>query len=230
MNTKYIIGDLLDSFLTNGGEAKVKAQVVNSRRNEVSVEDATYRAKHVILAAGSGTRALCELKVKVVRSPLLVVKPALTDVNFIKMHPIISQTLNHLYHNTGKGDYSLIGNARYYEPDGDLDEAALQRDLVAMVGKVFRRRLKLENTALYFGYKSELVGEKQLRNYQYHIIETDHGTVTLPGKMTLAFSLAVNVCKYFGIDPSSALPPLQPQCSPDLVGSAVHYEKFLSLP
>jgi hypothetical protein len=51
----------------------------------------------------------------------------------------------------------------------------------------------------------------QPRNYQYQIVEGQHAVAVLPGKMSLAFSLAVNVCRHFGIDPATRLPEVRQQ-------------------
>ena len=40
-----------------------------------------------------------------------------------------------------------------------------------------------------------------MRNYLYHIIDRDTHTLALPGKFSLCFSLAVNVCRHFGFEP-----------------------------
>jgi hypothetical protein len=160
---------------------------------------------------------------------LLVVRPALTDVNFVRMHPVISRTINHIYHSSLEGDYSVIGSARYYPLDPGLDTGRVHREMLEHVCRVFRRDIDPAHTSVYYGYKTELVGEKQLRNYQYHIIETDHCVVALPGKMTLAFSLAANVCRHFGIDPCCNVPTFEPDAGADLVSHAMHYETFLGM-
>jgi hypothetical protein len=195
----------------------------------VTDQSGSHQARHVVMAAGRGTGALSGLNLKVVQSPLLVVRPALTDVNFVRMHPVISQTINHIYHSTAEGDYSVIGSARYYPLDPDLDTKRIHREMLDQVCRVFQREIDPARTSIYFGYKTELVGAKQLRNYQYHILETKEGVVALPGKMTLAFSLAVNVCRHFGIDPCSNIPSFGVNTGSDLVSPATHYETFLGM-
>ena len=229
MNTRLIITDLVNSFLTGGGQVKLDARVARVRRGAVTDQNGTHHARHVIVAAGRGTASLSGLNLKVVQSPLLVVRPALTDVNFVRMHPVITQTINHIYHSSVEGDYSVLGSARYYPLDPKLDVHRIHREMVEHASRVFRRDIELDHTSIYFGYKTELVGAKQLRNYQYHILETEDCLVALPGKMTLAFSLAVNVCRHFGIDPCSNVPPFNPDVGADLVSNAAHYETFLSM-
>jgi hypothetical protein len=65
--------------------------------------------------------------------------------------------------------------------------------------------------ALYFGTKTEALNGRQRRNYQYQIVEGRDAVAVLPGKMSLAFSLAVNVCRHFGIDPATRLPDVRHQ-------------------
>lgn len=48
----------------------------------------------------------------------------------------------------------------------------------------------------YLGYKTEIVAQSGERNYQYLVREVDDGVfAVVPGKFSLAFSLAVNMFK-----------------------------------
>jgi len=230
MNSEYIISDLIASYLSHGGKIKLDTKISKIEKGKVyDTNDNSYGATNIVLTAGKGIKELSNLNLKIVKSPLLVIKPALTDINFIKMHPIISETLNHIYHKTPEGDYSVIGNATYYDPNDPLDEDKMHGVILDKINKVFNLAIDKKSTSLYFGYKTELTDLTQLRNYQYHIIETDNYTIAVPGKMTLAFSLAVNVCKHFGVDPcvqfSSAI---RPDPSIDIC-RPTHYQKFLGI-
>jgi hypothetical protein len=54
---------------------------------------------------------------------------------------------------------------------------------------------------IYFGCKTEVTSSSSLRNYLYHIVDRETYTLALPGKFSLCFSLAVNMCRHFGIEP-----------------------------
>ena len=122
MNTRLIIEDLLRSFLGHGGLIKTETKVRSIDEGCVTA-DATsaegpvkIRARHIILTTGKGSTVFSP-NIRAVMSPLLVVCPALVDINFIKMSPDMKDTINHIYHRFNGLDYSLIGNAAYHDPE-----------------------------------------------------------------------------------------------------------------
>jgi glycine/D-amino acid oxidase-like deaminating enzyme len=211
LNTPRLTADLLNTFLAAGGELRTGAPVERVERGRVHSRGTSDRCRHVIAASGSHITEVAQIPVKSVKSPLLVVKPALTDVNFIRMTPTLSETFNHLHHCGPSGDYSLIGNARYWPLDAVVDEASLKAELIVRTERVFGTSIDPSRVALYFGTKTEALNGRQPRNYQYQIVEGQHAVAVLPGKMSLAFSLAVNLCRHFGIDPATRLPEVRQQ-------------------
>jgi hypothetical protein len=211
LNTPRLTADLLNTFLAAGGELRTGARVERVERGRVHSRGTSDRCRYVIAAAGCHIPEVAEIAVKSVKSPLLVVKPALTDVNFIRMTPTLSETFNHLHHAGPSGDYSLIGNARYWPLDAVVDEASLKAELIVRSERVFGTSIDPGRVALYFGTKTEALNGRQRRNYQYQIVEGRDAVAVLPGKMSLAFSLAVNVCRHFGIDPATRLPEVRQQ-------------------
>jgi len=207
MDTRLIVKDLAASFLGSGGDLFLNTQVKEIRRHEVVAGEGIVRARHVVVASGDGCRHLTNVQTRVVYSPLVVVHPALSSLNFVRMTPDFSLTINHLYHKLGGTEYSVVGSALYY------DDASEANRLKAL--EVMRKRLVgvfpdagESQWSVYFGPKTELVNSSQLRNYQYHIIDTEDCTVALPGKFTLAFSLAVNICRHFGVEPLKNTPKM----------------------
>jgi hypothetical protein len=92
-----------------------------------------------------------------------------------------------------------------------VDEASLKTELIARTERVFGTSIDPGRVALYFGTKTEALNGRQPRNYQYQIVEGRDAVAVLPGKMSLAFSLAVNLCRHFGIDPATRLPLVRQQ-------------------
>ena len=228
-DAERLIGDLLSAFLGAGGELELRSPVTRIEKGWVHTEGATHRCRHVVVTAGREIPRVCGTRVRVVKSPILVVRPALSDVNFIRMTPIVEQTLNHLYHDSPEGDYSVFGNASYFDCDSQLDEPALKAELVAKAETAFGRTIDLDQAALYFGYKTESAAGRGLRNYQYQIIEGRDCVVALPGKMSLAFSLAVNLCRHYGIDPATEIDPPGNQVAAGVVARPEHYVRFSAL-
>ena len=207
MNTRLIIEDLLRSFLGRGGVIKTETKVRVIEPGHV-IGDSTsgdnpvrIRARHIILTTGKESTTFGP-NIRVVMSPLLVVCPALVDVNFIKMSPDMKDTINHIYHRSNGLDYSLIGNAVYHDPQdctGDRRET-LRQHMIAGAKKVFGD-FDDRRADIYFGSKTEVTSSSFLRNYLYQIVDRGTYTLALPGKFSLCFSLAANVCRHFGIEP-----------------------------
>ena len=207
-HSERIAADLLASFLTHGGEFRGGAPVERIEHGRVVENGRMHRARQIILAAGRQVHELTSIRAAVHKSPLLVVTPALNDVNFVWMTMRTEETFNHLRHRADGADYSLIGNAAYYPVNAEIDEAAVKARLLSRARRTFGREIQPEQAELYFGYKTEVCSKKARRNYQYYIIDTENCVVALPGKMSLAFSLAVNVCRHFGVDPVSRVADL----------------------
>jgi glycine/D-amino acid oxidase-like deaminating enzyme len=211
LNTPRLTADLLNAFLAAGGELRTGARVERIERGRVHTRPTTDRGRYVIVASGCHIPQVAEIPVKSVKSPLLVVKPALSDVNFIRMTPTLAETFNHLHHTGPSGDYSLIGSAHYWPLDAVVNEASLKAELIIRAERVFGTSIDPDRVALYFGTKTEVLNDRRPRNYQYQIVEGKTAVAVLPGKMSLAFSLAVNLCRHYGIDPAIGLPQVKQQ-------------------
>ncbi len=231
MDTRLIAVDLLRSYLANGGVVKTQANAQNIEKSAVKVAVGEHEslswihARHVILATGKDTHAF-DADTRVFLSPLLVVVPALTDINFVKMSPHMKQTINHIFHRIEDMEYSVIGNAVYYDAQNcDADtltraRAAMLKTASEMFGDLGERKLDV-----FFGYKTEVTRSSSIRNYLYHIIDRDTHTLALPGKFSLCFSLAANVCRHFGIEPIKRV-RFSVRADPDsekLIATPLHY-------
>lgn len=207
MNTGLIARDLLNSFLANGGLVKIQTAVMNIEKGCVTATShsgdapSRYRARHIILATGKDSVNF-DKHTRVFISPLLVAYPALTDINFVRMSPHVEDTMNHICHRSDGLEYSLVGNAVYYAPEHARGEVLenIRSSMVSIAGRVFGD-LGHREVDLYFGYKTEVTSSSSLRNYLYHIVDRGAFTLALPGKFSLCFSLAVNVCRHFGLEP-----------------------------
>ena len=229
MNTRLIIEDLLRSFLGNGGliRAQTKVRAIEPGcviADAISGDNpAIIRARHIILTTGKDSTSFSP-NIRVVQSPLLVVCPALVDVNFIKMSPHMRDTINHIYHRFNGLDYSLIGNAVYHNPEdctGDRREL-IRQHMVKEARKVFGD-FDDKRAEIYFGSKTEVTSSSFLRNYLYHIVDRGTYTLALPGKFSLCFSLAANVCRHFGIEPVERIGASSQQDVSHLIEEPLHH-------
>jgi hypothetical protein len=200
MTAANIISDLTKSFISNGGEIKtcseVKSYSKTSNEFEINFKGGDgIKSDKLIIAASKGIEKVVKNKVKIksVASPLLVVYPTVCDANIVRLTPFMDKTINHLHHKTDGKEYSLIGGGYFAPVDDESEKKRVAEKLLKQAIEVFP---KIKNSTLrevYFGIKTEVVTSVKERNYLYHITEIENNVhLIVPGKFSLAFSLAVN--------------------------------------
>jgi glycine/D-amino acid oxidase-like deaminating enzyme len=201
MRATAIITDLVRSLVASGGSIRTLTEIERidrtasvSRLHVKGGESITART--VILSAGKWVGRFLPRSedVKVVASPLLVTFPAVADTNFVRMTPFVEKSLNHLHHEVDGLRYSLIGGGYFADPKDPSAIARAKERLVTMARGVFPKLQEAQVLETYLGYKTEIVAKSGERNYQYFIREVnDNLYAAMPGKFSLAFSLAVNL-------------------------------------
>jgi hypothetical protein len=202
MNPQNIIGDLLKSFLGSGGTFIPSCVYTGYRRqggvNIVCTQDKEFTAKHLVLASGRELKdqLVGKANVNIVASPLLVVYPAVCNINLVRLTPFVSKSVNHIKHFTNGEAYSVIGGGHFAPPDDESAVARIKEELVDAAKKVFPGLAEAEFKEVYVSYKTEMSGELGERNYQYLIRKMDENVfAVVPGKFSLGFSLALNLYK-----------------------------------
>jgi hypothetical protein len=208
LNCGQLINDLIRSFIASGGTIRLSSRALKIAQNGVEIisnlkNTSFVEASKVILAVGRfSDKFLGDRKrLKVLKSPLLVITPQIATINFVRLSLRKSEIFNHIYHNISECGYSVLGNAFSYKADEEINHRELKKELIGRAVKFFNRTIDPETASLFFGYKAEIPGVSELRNYEYHIIIKEDSIITLPGKLSFAFSLAVKFCKTFGITP-----------------------------
>jgi hypothetical protein len=206
MNTRLIAADLLRSYLSCGGIIKTKIVAKSVAKSEITAinsagETTVFKARHIILAAGKSNHLFND-KIKILISPILVVAPALTDINFVHVSPHLEQTINHIYHRYEGIDYSVIRGATYYDAQTATAEFMRRASsrLFRLAKKVFSD-VGQAKAAIFYGYKTELAPSSSIGRALYHIRDYENYTLALRGKFSICFGLAANVCRHFGIEP-----------------------------
>lgn len=204
MNTYYIVSDLTKSFLSNGGTILLNVDFTNYQRVNsdtllvkcLNAEE--IQTKNLILASGKylQTHSNGRLIVKTVLSPLLVVYPKVCAINFVRLTPFIPHTINHLLHTVSGVEYSLIGGGYFVsQNEGQTAVFNAEKYLLENAKLYFPALKNSQLTQVYSGQKTEIVPSlfAQRRNHLYKLQKVDNGIVAiLPGKWSLAFSLAIN--------------------------------------
>jgi glycine/D-amino acid oxidase-like deaminating enzyme len=202
MNAYQIISELTKSFLSNGGDILTDTCFENyqtlSNAILINLNNQSVKTRKLILATGKHLHQFIRqpLKVKTVLSPLLVAYPAVCSMNFVRLTPFVSSTINHLKHTIDGIDYSLIGSGIFIPENNEQSIINTQQNLLKNAKSVFPALNQAQLTTIYFGYKTELTDSVINRNYSYQIKEIEPDMfVILPGKFSLAFSLAINTFK-----------------------------------
>ncbi|WP_127076251.1 NAD(P)/FAD-dependent oxidoreductase [Rhodomicrobium lacus] len=203
MRSAAIVTDLVRSFIGAGGTIEVGAEIEHVERLGQGARLTTaggrrIEAANVVFAAGKwlGRFLSRQEDVKVVASPLLVAWPAVADHHFVRMTPFVDRSVNHLHHEIGGRRYSVIGGGYFANPKDEAAVAHATEKLVEMARRVFPALADARIIETYQGYKTEIVAHSGERNYQYFIRQVGDGIhVVVPGKFSLAFSLAVNTVR-----------------------------------
>lgn len=236
MRSSAMAIDLVRSLLGGGGVIRTGAEV---RRCEqigrgyrlLLASGESVQAQLVVCAAGQwiGRFLPRTVDLRIVASPLLVAYPAVTERNFVRMTPFVSRTINHLCHEVKGMKYSVIGGGYYVDPDDGEGIKRVKDELYAMAKLVFPKLQNAEVVESYMGYKTELVPERGERNYQYFIREVEKGFyIVVPGKFSLAFSLAVNTYKRLtGLIPKRDVRLASPHEAAGYVAVAKHADLVL---
>jgi glycine/D-amino acid oxidase-like deaminating enzyme len=203
MRATSIITQLAQGFLGAGGTLMMERDVeridANSTVKHIHTSGGeTIEADKVIVAAGRWLSQFLkhENDLKVVGSPLLVAYPAVSDHNFVRMTPFVEKSVNHIHHEVDGKSYSLIGGGYFADPNSPAAIDLAKARLLAMASRVFPQLDGARMCESYLGFKTEIVTGSGERNYQYIVREVEDGLfAAVPGKFSLAFSLATNAFK-----------------------------------
>lgn len=228
MRASSIINDLTRSFLGAGGVIETEADVktVTKSNGILRVETHcgdSFHVDNVVITTGRWLDRFLRRSddVKVVASPLLVTYPAITERNFVRMTPFVEKSINHICHEINGIKYSVIGGGHYAAQNADEEINEAKNRLLSMAGKVFPNMFNAEIMESYVGFKTEFISSGGERNYQYLLRQVDEQVfAAIPGKFSLAFSLAVNTFKKItGESPSTSI----------LLGSIASAENYIGL-
>lgn len=202
MRATEIIKQLTCSFLGAGGSLITKSDVRKIQSSgtvkRIHTTRGDFVADKVIITAGRSLKEFLsnDVEAKVVASPLIVAYPSVADRNFVRMTPFVKKSINHIYHDLNGKKYSLIGGGYFANPDSPSEINEAKQGLRAMASSVFPQLENARMSETYLGFKTEIVTNSNERNYQYIIREVEDGIfAAVPGKFSLAFSLAVNTFK-----------------------------------
>jgi len=205
MNSTNITADLTYSFLHHGGKIKTNHQLIKfkNKNKRVSVilkhhdEQIKLDADRLILTMGMGLNKVSQAKhVNTVISPLLVAYPEVHRRNFVIVADKMEDTINHLHHRVDDKVYSVIGGGYFADPNDQNAIKNIKQNLIQRAQQTFIK-LKDSHTHIYLSHKTEILSPHDpSRNYVYQIKKINKRIFyAVPGKASLAFSLAIDLFK-----------------------------------
>jgi len=201
MRSKIIYTDLFSSFSNNGGLTLLNKNYKNIHEKddycEILFDDKeTIKAKKIIFANGAGLKDLIK-EVNIFESPLMVTYPNILNKNIVKLTPNNDNTVNHFMHEYSDRFYSVIGSGLSSKFGDDFKKDEILENFKKNCKSFFKNFEKTKFKEIYFGKKVEY-SIKDERNYHYRIFDLSKKQfAVLPGKFSMAFSLAVSIYKKF---------------------------------
>ena len=188
-NSRILLRDIITTAIKNGLEVSVnnKIKKIDNINSGLIVkgEKDSFRVEKIAVCAGVGTSSFTNTMIKTSYAPIAIVDGVSKNTNsFVELDYFQKNCINILTKGNGIG---LIGGISL----NDIEKCDTYLDFVIKEHKKLNPDLKvLEN---YIGEKNELIFGNENRNYLYHINSIpgyENVWSIIPGKFTLAFSLA----------------------------------------
>ena len=188
-NSRILLRDIITTAIKNGLEVSVNNKI-NKIDNInggliINGEKDSFRVEKIAVCAGVGTTNFTDAKIKTSYAPIAIVDGVSKNTNsFVELDYFPKNCINILTKEDGVG---LIGGITFK----DINKCDEYLDFVIKEHKKLNPDLKVLEK--YIGRKNELIFKNENRNYLYHInpfSEYKNVWSIIPGKFTLAFSLA----------------------------------------
>ena len=244
MRARQIMSDLAERFLGQGGTLSLDTRYESWRRlDDGTIEvalagRAPLRTRKLVLATGGdlAEQSRGKLPVQRVRSPLLIVYPAVAEENFVRLTPFTAEAICHLLHFVDGRAYSVIGGGWGLPPGDPAGEKKLAAEIISRAREVFPRMASAQLAEVYFALKAEAVDTPTRRNYGFSVRRLAPDIYgLLPGKFSLGFSAAVGTYKLVtGQAPprvaTGALVPVDRALIEESIGWMRHKEMVRAVP
>ena len=187
INSRNILRDLIATSIDNGLEISLNNNIKNIKdfndHKIINGSKDSISANNIVICTGAGLDKFTDVELKTSYAPIAVVSgvPENTE-SFVELDYFPKNCINLLKKENGFG---LAGGISF----SDKSKCNSYLDYVINRHKVSTPTITEESR--YIGVKTEARFKNQPRNYLYNIVNPQKGTwVIVPGKFTLAFSLA----------------------------------------
>lgn len=162
----------------------------HNNRTSIATNDTIYTPDLLILASGKSIpshlrqidRPDIASMIKSVKSPIVILKEALDQPDFIRFTPALCHTINHIkFDIEGFGKVSTLGSYYSFPVAENPDISFFEDQICSRVGKTRKDVL-----ASYYGIKTEFVGKKE-RRYNHSVMRVNENSF---------FALAGKFCQF----------------------------------
>lgn len=188
-NSRVLLRDLVSTSIQNGMNVSLNNPIKNYKKTEngyiINGEKESFLVNKIAVCAGKGVESFSETKVKTSYAPIAVVEGLDENaLSFVELDYFPKKCINMLTKGNGIG---LVGGISLNK----IEDCEKYLDFVIAEHKKYQPKIKVVDR--YIGEKNEIIFKGEDRNYLYHIHKdkkNDNVWSIIPGKFTLAFSLA----------------------------------------
>ena len=188
-NSRYLLRDMITTSIKNGLEIFTNNELLEIRNLNGKViancNNGTFEGKNMAVCLGADIEKFNDITIKKTYAPIAVVKKIKPNTeSFVELDCFRKKCINII---TKKDSFGLIGGISL----NNKDEVEKYFDFMIEEHKKLNPEIQLLKK--YVGIKNEVSLKNENRNYLFHINTAkkyDNVWTVIPGKFTLAFSLA----------------------------------------
>ena len=188
-NSRLLLRDMFTTAIHNGLVVSTNNEIKKIRKNKnaliIDGKNESFEVKNIAICAGKNVAKFSNAKIKTSYAPIAVVDNCENNAkSFVELDYFPKNCINML---TKENNIALIGGISL----NNKEKCDKYLDYVIDEHKKLNPDLRVLNK--YLGEKNEITFKGQDRNYLYHIYhheELKNVWSIIPGKFTLAFSLA----------------------------------------
>ena len=188
-NSRLLLRDLLSTSIKNGVEVFADNELIDIKNDKNGViakcKKGEINGKQIALCVGESVEKFTKTKLKKSFAPIAVVKnvPVETE-SFVELDYFKKTCINII---TKGSSYGMIGGISLSKKNN------VEKYFKYMINEHKKANPNIDILEKYVGVKNEIISKGENRNYIFHVNQ-DHENKNIwsiiPGKFTLAFSLA----------------------------------------
>ena len=188
-NSRCLIKDMLATAVENGLEIFTKNKLLDIKNSNgyvvANCSNGTFQSKNMAVCVGAEIEKFSDIKIKKTYAPIAVVKNIDKNTDsFVELDYFRKKCINIV---TKDNSFGLIGGISLEK------KSEIEKYFDFMINEHKKINPKIEILEKYVGTKNEISLKNENRNYLFHINpinKFNNVWSIIPGKFTLAFSLA----------------------------------------